>query len=129
PTRSDSETERYALFDAAARLLSSVSAEVPVLLVLDDLQWASKPTLLLLRHLLRNADHARLQLIATYRTTDLDPAHPLAATLADLHRDGTATRVVLSGLAEPEVTAYLGAAGYEDEDLASALVSVTSGNP
>ena len=45
--------ERYALFDAVVAVLSVASADAPVVLILDDLHWAAKPTLLLLRHLLR----------------------------------------------------------------------------
>ncbi len=99
------------------------------MLVLDDLHWAAKPTLLLLRHLLRFGEHARVQIVGTYRSTDLDRSHPLAAMLADLHRDGSATRLQLSGLDEDDVTAYVAEAGYDDEELARALASVTGGNP
>ncbi|WP_419866299.1 BTAD domain-containing putative transcriptional regulator [Mycobacterium scrofulaceum] len=129
PTRADPDTERYALFDAVVALLALASARAPVVLILDDLHWAAKPTLLLLRHLLRFGEHARLQIIGTYRSTDLDRAHPLAAMLADLHRDGTASRLALSGLDEDDVTAYVAEAGYNDEELARALASVTGGNP
>ena len=129
PTRSDPDTERYALFDAVVALLEIASRGAPIVLVLDDLHWAAKPTLLLLRHLLRFGDHARVQIVGTYRSTDLDRAHPLAAMLADLHRDGTANRLNLSGLDEADVTAYVAEAGYDDEDLAHALASVTGGNP
>ena len=93
PTRADPDTERYALFDAVVALLEVASASAPVVLVLDDLHWAAKPTLLLLRHLLRFGEHARVQIVGTYRSTDLDRSHPLAAMLADLHRDGTADRL------------------------------------
>lgn len=129
PAHSDPDTERYALFDAVVALLETASTSAPVLLVLDDLHWAAKPTLLLLRHLLRFGDHARVQIVGTYRSTDLDRAHPLAATLADLHRDGTANRLNLGGLDEDDVTAYVAEAGYDDEELAHALASVTGGNP
>ncbi|WP_081293082.1 hypothetical protein, partial [Mycobacterium colombiense] len=54
---------------------------------------------------------------------------PLAATLADLHRDGTANRLTLGGLDEEDVTTYVAEAGYDDEELAHALASVTGGNP
>jgi hypothetical protein len=84
PTRADPETERYALFDAVVALLELASAGAPVVLILDDLHWAAKPTLLLLRHLLRFGDRARVQIVGTYRSTDLDRSHPLAAMLADL---------------------------------------------
>ncbi|HXB87853.1 BTAD domain-containing putative transcriptional regulator [Mycobacterium sp.] len=129
PTRADPDTERYALFDAVVALLGVASASAPVVLILDDLHWAAKPTLLLLRHLLRFGDQARVEIIGTYRSTDLDRSHPLAAMLADLHRDGTANRIQLSGLDEKDVTAYVAEAGYDDEGLARALASVTGGNP
>jgi tetratricopeptide (TPR) repeat protein len=127
--RADSDTERFALFDAVVGLLELASAAAPVVLILDDLHWAAKPTLLLLRHLLRFGDRARVQIVGTYRSTDLDRSHPLAAMLADLHRDGTADRLNLSGLDGDDVTAYVAEAGYDDEELANALASVTGGNP
>lgn len=129
PAHADPDTERYALFDAVVALLEIASASAPVLLILDDLHWAAKPTLLLLRHLLRFGEHARVQIVGTYRSTDLDRSHPLAAMLADLHRDGTANRLSLGGLDEDDVTAYVAEAGYDDEELAHALASVTGGNP
>src|SRR5205823_4584984 len=88
PSPADPDTERYLLFDAVARLLTAVAAELPILIVVDDLHWAAKPTLLLLRHLLRSGDGVRLQIVGTYRSTDLNRTHPLAGVLADLHRDG-----------------------------------------
>nr|WP_231988819.1 BTAD domain-containing putative transcriptional regulator [Mycobacterium sp. 1274761.0] len=128
-TRADPDTERYALFDAVVALLEISSASAPIVLILDDLHWAAKPTLLLLRHLLRFGEHARVQIVGTYRSTDLDRSHPLAAMLADLHRDGSINRITLGGLDEEDVTAYVAEAGYDDEELARALASVTGGNP
>ncbi|GAB4984425.1 hypothetical protein MAHJHV58_14520 [Mycobacterium avium subsp. hominissuis] len=132
PTRADPDTERYALFDAVVALLAAVSAGAPVVLVLDDLHWAAKPTLLLLRHLLRFGEHARVQVVGTYRSTDLDRSHPLAAMLADLHRSAgfePSNRLQLNGLDEQDVAAYVAEAGYDDDELARALASVTGGNP
>ncbi len=129
PTRADPDTERYALFDAVVAVLGVAAAGAPVVLILDDLHWAAKPTLLLLRHLLRFGEQTRVQVVGTYRSTDLDRSHPLAAMLADLHRDGTANRIALGGLDEDDVTAYVAEAGYDDEELARALASVTGGNP
>ncbi|MDT5110357.1 MAG: hypothetical protein QOE20_2247, partial [Mycobacterium sp.] len=129
PTRADPDTERYALFDAVVAVLGVASTSAPVVLILDDLHWAAKSTLLLLRHLLRFGEHARVQIVGTYRSTDLDRSHPLAAMLADLNRDGSATRLQLSGLDESDVTTYVAEAGYDDEELARALATVTGGNP
>src|SRR5204862_338632 len=49
----DPETLRYRLFQAVVDVLARVSRRAPVLLLLDDLHWADRPTLLLLRHLMR----------------------------------------------------------------------------
>ncbi|WP_255413203.1 BTAD domain-containing putative transcriptional regulator [Mycobacterium sp. 3519A] len=129
PPRADPDTERYALFDAVVALLGAASTCAPVVLILDDLHWAAKPTLLLLRHLLRFGEQARVQIVGTYRSTDLDRSHPLAAMLADLHRNGSDDRLHLRGLGEDDVSTYVAEAGYDDEELARALASVTGGNP
>ena len=81
PLSSDPETEQYRLFEAVASWLAAASAERPLLLVLDDLQWAGKPTLLLLRHIAGTAEPARLLVIATYRDTDIQRTHPLGDAL------------------------------------------------
>ncbi|HUP84628.1 MAG TPA: AAA family ATPase [Acidimicrobiales bacterium] len=128
-THADADTERYVLFDALVRLFAAVSAEVPVVLVLDDLHWAAKPTVLLLRHILRADNGARVLIVATYRSTELDFSHPLAGALADLHRDGTTERIGLAGLDVANVGAYLAAAGHDAARLAPALSTVTGGNP
>src|SRR5438093_464453 len=77
PLHSDPETERYRLFDAVTAWLAAASAEVPLLVVLDDLQWAAKPTLLLLRHVVRSAETMRLLVLCTYRDSELVHDHPL----------------------------------------------------
>jgi class 3 adenylate cyclase len=134
PLRSDPETERYRLFDAVAVWLSDVSAETPVLLVLDDLQWASKPTLLLLRHVTRSTEPMRLVVIGTFRDTELPAGHPLPELLADLRRQDGVERISLAGLDEGAVGEYLeAAAGHqlagEDHRLVVAIHGETEGNP
>ena len=86
PTRSDPETERYRLFDAVVEWLLAVSKERPLLLLVDDLQWAGRPTLLLLRHIVTSVPPMRLLIVGTYRDTDLQPGDPLADMLADFRR-------------------------------------------
>ena len=55
----DHDTLRYQVFEAVVCVLARASASWPLLLVLDDLHWADKPTLLLLRHVLRHAEGTR----------------------------------------------------------------------
>ncbi|HEX2782577.1 MAG TPA: AAA family ATPase, partial [Ilumatobacteraceae bacterium] len=63
----DPETERYLLFSAVDRVLASAAQLSPVVLLLDDIHWAGRPTLELLRHLVRAGSAARLMVIATFR--------------------------------------------------------------
>lgn len=51
---SDSEEARFRLFDAMSRFVRSSSRERPLLLILDDIQWADEPSLLLLHFVARN---------------------------------------------------------------------------
>ena len=134
PLRSDPETERYRLFDAVAAWLVAASTERPLLLVLDDIQWAAKPTLLLLRHAVRSADTGRLLILGTYRDTELTHDHPLVELVADLRRETRVERLALSGLDGVGVAAIIEhAAGQAlDEDgavLARAIHEETDGNP
>ncbi|NIS36705.1 MAG: hypothetical protein GWN79_27190, partial [Actinobacteria bacterium] len=75
------------LFEAVADLLEGMTQRASVVMVIDDLHWADKPSLLMLRHLLRRPATTRLLILATYRDTDLDRSHPLADVLADLRRE------------------------------------------
>jgi class 3 adenylate cyclase len=136
PLQSDPETERYRLFDAVASWLESLSRRTPVVLVLDDLQWAVKPTLLMLRHLLGASDQTRLLILGTYRDTELGQraTQPLREFLADTGRMPDVKRILLDGLDEAGVVAFLeGAAGHQLDEggrrLARTIGEQTGGNP
>src|SRR5207248_435913 len=105
-----------------------------LLLILDDLHWAAKPTLLLLRHLTRADFTGALLIVGTYRDTELSRTHPLAEMLADLRRGGDIDRVALRGLDAAEVEEFLSAAAGHSLDspgaeLARLLHDETEGNP
>jgi class 3 adenylate cyclase len=132
--QSDPETEQYRLFEAVAAWLAALSAERPVLLVIDDLHWATKPTLQMLTHLAKSAETMRLLVIGTYRDTDLERTNPLTHALADLRRLPDVTRLGLSGLDRDEVLRVLeSTAGHELDDrgreLAGGIHAETEGNP
>ena len=50
----EADAQRLRFFDAVAALLGEVGAGAPLVLVFDDLHWADRPTLQLLRHLVRS---------------------------------------------------------------------------
>jgi class 3 adenylate cyclase len=131
PISGDPETERYRLFEAMTALLTGVTVAQPAMLILDDLHWGDRPTLLLFRHLVRAAPRAALLIVVCYRDVELARGHPLADLLADLHREPFATRVVLHGLSVTESAALLrGVAGHDvATPLVEALHQETGGNP
>ncbi len=134
PLRSDPETERYRLFEAVAAWLATASSDQPMLLVLDDLQWATKPTLMLLRHVMRSTGPRHLLVLGIYRDTELTHDHPLTELLADFRRQPGAERLALSGLDEADVIRFMAqAAGHELDDdgltLARVIHAETDGNP
>jgi DNA-binding winged helix-turn-helix (wHTH) protein len=74
---SDPKGERMRLFDNVVSFLVNASKANPIMLHLDDLHWADKPTLLLLQHLTRRFRGSRLMVVGTYRDVELDRRHPL----------------------------------------------------
>src|SRR5207248_2141973 len=54
------EGRRYRLFEAASQLLAATSRSGPILLVVDDLHWADRGSLLLLRHMIRSTREAAI---------------------------------------------------------------------
>ncbi len=134
PQSSDPETERFMLYKAVAELLRAVAASVPLCVVLDDFHWADGQSVALLKHVARNVERGALQLLVTYRDTDLTKGHPLTGVLADLRRLEGVQRVALRGLTSEDVRVMTEAAAGHDLDsdgvaLAGEIAAETDGNP
>ena len=112
----DADTERFLLFAAVVGLLIQVTQDQPVVFVLDDLQWADKASLLLLRHIAASDRATRVLVIGTYRDTELSQGHPLLDTLAALRRLEGVTRIDLAGLDDTGVVSFLEAAAGQALD-------------
>ena len=127
----DPETRRYLMFEAVSSLLTEAGHRAPVLLVLDDLHWADRSTLQLLRHVVRAQHEASLLILGSYRDMDVAPGHPLVELLADLRRDGLYERVSLEGLDERGVGTLIEAHAGDaaPSPLVRALHAETEGNP
>jgi class 3 adenylate cyclase len=99
--------------------------------VLDDLHWADRPSLLLLQFLARELEGSRLVVLGTYRDVELGRQHPLEETLAALARERRSERILLRGLAEPDVARFieLTASRTPPRALVEAVFRETEGNP
>jgi DNA-binding SARP family transcriptional activator len=123
--------DRARLFGAVTDLVAAAAKERPLLLVLDDLQWADDDTMLLVRHMLRRGGDAPVLVVAICRDHDLDPGHTLADVVHSLDRDGWVRRLPLRGLGEAEVRELLAHLSPEGDVAGAArqLVTETAGNP
>jgi class 3 adenylate cyclase len=125
------EQARFRLFDGITTFLRNASRAEPLVLVLDDLHWADKPSLLLLQFLARELRGARLVVVGTYRDIELGRQHPLAQTLAELTREQRSQRVVLRGLNAQDVGRFIEiTAGLKPPAaLVATVYKETEGNP
>ena len=89
---------RQQMFGAVLGLLAELSAQAPVLLVIEDLHWADASTRDLVTFLLRMLHRERVAIIGTYRSDDMHRRHPLRPVVADLLRLPSVVSVELGPL-------------------------------
>lgn len=125
------EEERFRLFDATVQFLTNAARHTPIVLILDDVHWADRASMRLLRHLARFVERAPLLVIAAYRDGQSDQSSALAETLPELRREQAALPVRLRGLTRTEVAEYLvqGVPRTVAPELADVIFDETVGNP
>jgi hypothetical protein len=130
PLEGEPEGARSRLFEAVCSLLCEAAQSTPVLLVLDDLHWADKATLLLLKYLVRYPREARLMVLGTYRETELHVDHPLSAMLAELGREHLFERHALAPLDRAAVSELVNvhAGNQASAELGQIIYQGTEGN-
>jgi tetratricopeptide (TPR) repeat protein len=101
------EGHRFRMFEAFTGLVRAMARRGPVLLVIEDIQWADEGSMLLLRYLVRSARDAALCIIVTCCETELQQVRWSAELLADLRREVSATRVELVGLANDGIRCFV----------------------
>src|SRR5690606_34297599 len=89
-----------ALFEDVANFLAAVAARRPLVLVLEDTQWADHASVELLRYLARRLISIPALLIVTYRADELVLGDPLYLVLPQLVRETSTTRIMLRPLRE-----------------------------
>jgi tetratricopeptide (TPR) repeat protein len=125
------EQGRFLLFDSVTTFLTTAARRQPLVVILDDLHWADKASLLLLTFLVDELQDSQLLVIGTYRDEEVDGQHPLAASLGQLVRQDRCSRLPLSGLNEPDVARFIAltAGCVPSPVLVAAVFRETEGNP
>jgi predicted ATPase len=131
PPPLEPEQARFRLFDSVTTFLKNASKLQPLVVILDDLHWADKPSLLLLQFLARELKDASILVIGAYRDMELGRQHPLAQTLGELSRLGLSARILLRGLTEQDVARFIEmTAGIKPTaHLVKTVYQQTEGNP
>ena len=127
--------EAQTRFERTFRRFMEASAcnEAPLVLFLDDLQWADTASLAVLELVLSSDSQRNLLVVGSYRDSEVDPLHPLARMLERLEPRVRINRIELRALALADVRELLGdclrLAHEQIDGLASLLFDKTSGNP
>lgn len=115
------EVERRNLYNAVARYFNALAAEHPLILILDDLQWADAATLHLLNYLTLQGGGSPFDsssiadrgsgvplYLLLYRTGEVQETHPLRGLIAALQRGRIGEELRLQRLTEEQVQQLLG---------------------
>jgi predicted ATPase/signal transduction histidine kinase/DNA-binding response OmpR family regulator len=113
---------------------ASATADHPVVLFLDDLQWVDPASLGLLEQLATQQDARHLLVVGAYRENEVGPAHPLTLALESIRKTSAAvSEIVLGPLLAEDVLRLVADAIRTDVDTARPLAEIvfqkTGGNP
>jgi tetratricopeptide (TPR) repeat protein len=113
-----------------------LSAQKPVIVIIDDIHWADSASLSLLQYLARIISDERVMLLATFRQEELDSRsdgknQPLADTLRIMRREDLCHEIKLTSLNQKEVESIAKSmlSGNVSINLVEQLCSESSGNP
>src|SRR5262245_43753858 len=131
--RRSSGTTRERMMRELAEAVETLTAECPLVLILEDLHWSDYATLDWLALVARRRAEARLLVLGTYRPADaIARAHPVRPLTQELQRHGHCIELLLPYLPEAGMAASLGSrvrAAQVPEGLAHVLHQRTNGNP
>jgi DNA-binding CsgD family transcriptional regulator len=131
PAALQPEQARFHLFGSIATLLKKAAQSQPLMLVLDDLHWADKSSLLLLQFLARRLGESHLLVVGCYRDLELSRQQPLSEALAQLSRLPVFQRELLLGMSQEDTGQFIEANTgiIPHPRLVEAIYAHTEGNP
>ena len=128
PTRAGSLADPPDVLDAIERQCRDRSSSGPRVLVIEDLQWADRPSLDGFLRIARQLTRHPVVLLGTYRDSELSPTHPLTEMLVELQRLPQVESIRLRALSDDAVREYVRTTLGSIADIES-VVQRADGNP
>jgi DNA-binding SARP family transcriptional activator len=130
PPALDPDGARFRVCDALTSFLRNLARARPLLITIDDVQWADPASLQMLSFLAREITDAPLLVVVTYRSVGAPADDRLGQTLALLVRQPIARRIDLDGLDRDALGKLVVAAGGDpSEAVLTTVHRRTQGNP
>jgi phosphoribosyl 1,2-cyclic phosphodiesterase/tetratricopeptide (TPR) repeat protein/anti-anti-sigma regulatory factor/tRNA A-37 threonylcarbamoyl transferase component Bud32 len=131
PSALEPRQEQVRLATGLVQLVKQATQKQPWLLILDDLQWADRSSLELLRHLCRHLPEMALLIVGIYHDVGLAQDHPLTEVLRELDGHPACHRIRLDRLSNAEVRQFLANLWAQEAPpaLAERIYQRTLGNP
>jgi len=110
------------------------SKEHPLVMFIDDLQWADNASLKLMELLMSDTDSSYLLFLGAYRDNEVSPVHPLVLTLEEISKAGATVNTITLGPLDEAATNHLVADTLScglalAKPLTDMVMTKTKGNP
>ncbi|HEU5231147.1 MAG TPA: DUF6788 family protein, partial [Ktedonobacteraceae bacterium] len=125
------EQEQLRLWEATRDLLTTISESTPLLIVLDDIQWADASSCELLGYLARHLYGHPIVLVGTCRETELParPPHPLRTLIAHMQRERAVMTVNVEPLTSEQIGQLVSSMSNVSETMVQHIQTHAAGNP
>ncbi|HEV2907937.1 MAG TPA: AAA family ATPase [Candidatus Eremiobacteraceae bacterium] len=97
------QVDRWAQFETITKTINDAAALKPLILVVEDLQWADADSLELFAHVAASIGRSRVLLLATLRAEDARRGDALGAMLAKVTRNPTVARLELARIDDADI--------------------------
>ncbi|MFL5663552.1 MAG: ATP-binding protein, partial [Ktedonobacteraceae bacterium] len=129
PSSQSLEQEQLRLWEATCELLTVISEGSPLLIVLDDVQWADSSSCELFAYLARRLYSLPIVIVGTCRENELGSSHSLRLLLTDLQREHAVETVQLQPLSDEQIGAIVSHVPHLSEPAVQYIQTRAAGNP
>lgn len=123
------EQEQLRLWDAVRELLVIICEGTPLLIALDDLQWADNSSCELLAYLARRIYGLPIMIVGTCRDNELPASHVLKGLMTDLQRENAVENISLDLLSDEQIGSLVSHIQSLSEPMTQRIRTRAAGNP